>query len=457
MSILVFALLLADTPASPPVSISRGALYGSVSVGQATADVLPLSLANAVDRGLQHNLALILAEQQVRNARGERLEALSDLLPHVDGRVSATRQKISLDAFGFTGFPGLPTLIGPFNVVDARVSLTESALDFEAIHKEREKREKLEAARFTHQDWRALVVLACGNLYFQALAEDSRIEAGRAQLATALALAALARDRKSAGLVPALDVLRAEVEAKTRQQELIVAQNRFARAKLMLARTIGLPAGQEFRLTDRMAEAPPPAIDLGLALQTAYEHRDDWHSAEAEVRAAEAHRRSAQGEGLPGIDVNLDYGAIGQSFGGTHATYALGAALRVPLFQGGKVRAKVLQADAELQAKRAALEDFRGRVDFEVRTAALDLAAARERVEVTGSGLALSREQLRQAQDRFEAGLANNIDVVQAQDAFAAANESYIASLYDQTVTRAAMARALGAVESAYKELVRGE
>jgi outer membrane protein TolC len=416
-----------------------------------------LSLATAVDRGLQHNLAIILAEQVLRNARGERLEALSDLLPHVGGRLTATRQKISLDAFGFTGFPGLPTLIGPFNVVDARVSVTDNVFDLEALHKDREKKERVIAARFSYQDWRGVVVLACGNLYFQALAEGSRVEAGQSQLTTAEALAGRARDRKSAGLVPALDVLRAEVEVKTRQQELIVARNRLARAKLALARAIGLPPGQEFQLTDRMADAPPPVIDIAQALQTAYAHRDDWHSAEADVRAAESARRSAQGGGLPTIDVNLDYGAIGQSFGEASATYTLGAAVRVPVFQGGKVQAKVLQADAELQAKRAALEDFRGRVDFEVRTAALDLGAARERVEVAGSGLALSKDTLQQARDRFEAGVANNIEVVQAQDALAAASESYIASLYDQSVARAAMARALGIVESAYKDLVRGE
>jgi outer membrane protein TolC len=460
MSALVVALLLAapqDPGYARPVPPPAGPLFGSVAEGAVTQEVLPLSLADVVDRGLRRNLRLLLAEQAVRSAEGERWEALSDLLPHVSGRLAATRQRISLEAFGFTGFPGLPTLVGPFNVFDARVALTESALDFQALHKDRQRREEREAARHSYKDARDLVVLACGNLYFQVLAEQGRINAAKAQLETARALSDLAEDRKKAGLVPAVDLLRAQVEAKAREQELIVAENRLARARLTLARTIGLPLGQEFRLTDRISEAQPSTLGVEEALATAYGNREDWQAAQAQVRAAEAARGAARGEGWPSLEVGADYGVIGQTVGGARPTYALGAALKVPLFEGGKVHGKVLKADAELEAKRAGLEDFRGRIDYEVRTALLDIEAARQRVAVAASALQVAKEQLRQAQDRFEAGVANNIDVVQAQEALAAATESYISSLFDQSVSRAQMARALGMAESAYRELVRGE
>src|SRR5262249_7510589 len=157
------------------------------------------------------------------------------------------------------------------------------------------------------------------------------------------------------------------------------------------------------------------------------------------------------------VELKADYGAIGQSLGGARATYTLGATLRVPLFEGGKTVGKVIEADAALQAERLRLEDLRGRIDYEVRTALLDLAAAGERVSVAERALALAREQLRRSQDRFEAGVANNIDVVQAQETLAEATETRIAAIYDQNLARAALARALGLAETAFQQLVRGE
>jgi outer membrane protein TolC len=433
------------------------AVYGGVPSGEAQAEPLALSLTDAVDRGLQHNLALLLAEQRVRHAQGERWEALSDLLPHLSGEWRAERQKISLEAFGFSslpGLPGLPTLVGPFNVFDVRASVTERVVDVEAFFKQRSEREHVAAARHTYQETRDLVILVCGNLYLQAVAEQSRIDAAQAAGTTAQALYEQAADRKRSGLVPSIDVLRADVESKTRQQQLIVAENRSARARLALGRAIGLPAGQEIRLTDRLPEALPPAIPVAPALARAYASRSDWQAAQAEVQAAESARHAAGAGALPSVELNADYGAIGQTMSGAHVTYDLGASVRVPVLQGGKVHGKVLKADADLESARAELEELRGRIDFEVRTAILDLAAAARRVDVARSAAGLAEQQLEQARDRFGAGVASNLDVVQAQQSLAGAHESYIEALYDQSVARAAMAHALGAVESSYKEFV---
>jgi outer membrane protein TolC len=451
--VLSLAILLTPADSGATAAPDRGAQLGSVPDRSAAAGVLPLGLREAVERGLTHNLRLLLAEQGIRSARGARWEALSDLLPHLSGRVAATRQKINLEAFGFSGFPGLPTLVGPFNVVDMRATLTQSVLDLPALFKDRAESERVSAARDGYQDAREIVVLVCGNLYLQALGEKSRIDSARAQLGTAQALYDLAADRKKAGLVPGIDVLRADVARKAREQQVVVAENRFERAKLGLARAIGLALGQAFELTDEMAGLLGPAMSLEDALQRAYETRADWRQAQHEVRAAEAQRRSSVGEGLPALDVNLDYGAIGQTVAGAHATYTLGATLRVPILQGGKVYGKVVKDDAELQAKRAQLEDLRSRIDYEIRTSALDLDSARRRVELSEGALAVAREQLRQAQDRFAAGVANNVDVVQAQEALANASDERISVLYDANLAQAAMARAVGMAEAAFRGL----
>src|SRR5438105_8565305 len=464
LSIFLILAPQAPAPPAPPPATSApppapapatSALLGSVPTGTATPGPLPLSLADAIDRALKSNLGLLLAEQGVRAARGARWEALGDVLPHLMARFSAVRQKINLEAFGFSGFPGIPTVVGPFNVFDTRVYVSDD-LDLKGLYKGRAEQRRGEAARWTYQDARELVVLVAGNLYLQALADQSRIDVARAELETARALHRLALDRKASGLVPGIDVLRAEVEARSREQRVIAAETRAARSKLDLARATGLPLGQEIQLVDPMPSGAAPSITIEEAAQKAFENRSDWKAAQARVRAAEDARRSALGEGLPGLSLNADYGAIGQTLGGARNTYTLAGAVRVPLFEGGRVIGKVLEADAALQSARANLEDLRGRIDYDVRAAGLELKSAVARREVAERAVDLAREQLQQAQDRFRAGVANNVEVVQAQQAVAAAEEDLIASAYDVNLGRAALGRAVGLAEEGFRQLVRG-
>jgi outer membrane protein TolC len=462
MSLSLFLLLLLSPQQSPPPPNPGDdrPLFGGVPSGPATGEVLDLTLRDAIERGLQRNLGLLLGEQRVRAAQGARWEPLSELLPHLSFRLSEARQKVNLEAFGFTsirGFPQIPPLVGPFNVFDARAQLTDTVFAFGSYEKIRAEKARIEAARLALQDVRDLVVLACASLYMGAVAEENRIDAARAQLETARVLHELAQDRKRAGLVPSLDVLRAEVERAAREQETIVAEARFAKAKLVLARAIGLPLGQQFHLADPMAYSRATLLSVDDALKTAYESRSDWKAAQARLRAAEAARRAATGERLPSLDVWGDYGALGATASSAKATYALGAVLRVPVFDGGKSIGKILVADAALEAERASLEDLRARVRYEVESAGLDLKAAQQRVSVAERGVTLAKEQLTQAQDRFQAGVASNIDVVQAQGSLASATENYIASLYDHNVAKASMARAIGVGEATYKQLLRGE
>jgi outer membrane protein TolC len=300
-------------------------------------------------------------------------------------------------------------------------------------------------------------VLACAGLYLQTVAGESRIAATRAQLDTAEALLALARDRKAAGLATGLDALRAEVQMQAQHQRLLVAEEEAAKDKLALARALGLPLGQRFRLTDPMplATLAPPSPEEAVA--RAWRERPDLKAAQARVEAAEAQRRSALGEGLPSLAVDADYGTIGNDPGTARATFTLGAALRVPIFEGGRVQGKVRAAEARVQEDRARLEDLRARIYYEVQTAFLDLRSAQDRVQVAEKALGLGREQLRQAQDRFAAGVASNIDVVQAQEALATASENSIASLYAHNVAKVSLARALGGAEASYIQLLRGQ
>jgi outer membrane protein TolC len=314
----------------------------------------------------------------------------------------------------------------------------------------------LEAARHDERSVRDLVVLACGQLYLQAIAGESRIASTRAQLATAEALLSLARDRKASGLGAGIDVLRAQVEVEAQHQRLIVAEQQAAQEKLDLARAIGLPLGQPFRLSDSMPSAAEVPLTVEEATRRAWEERPDLKAARARVGAAEATVKAAQGERWPSLAVSADYGAIGNDVPDSRATFTLGAALEVPLFEGGRLSARVGEAQARLATARARLEDQRASVYYEVQTVFLDLKAAADRVEVAEGTLGLAREQLQQARDRFEAGVADNLEVVQAQQTLAAAEESHIASLYALNAARLGLVYAIGGAEAGYAQILKG-
>jgi outer membrane protein TolC len=300
------------------------------------------------------------------------------------------------------------------------------------------------------------VVLACAGLYLEAVSGESRIATARAQLTTAQALYDLASDRKTSGLVAGIDVLRAQVELAARRQRVIVAEDEAAKQKLALARAIGLPLGQAFLLADEMPSAALPPLTPEEALQRALSARADVQAAEARVRAAERERSAAAAEALPSLGVSGDYGAIGSEVASARPTFSASVSLRVPVFEGGRVRAKVQQADARLRQARASLEDLRAGVYYEVQSTLLDLTATGQRVDVATGAVALAEQQLQQARDRFAAGVAGNIDVVQAQEALARAAEDHIQSLFEHNLSKASLARVLGAAEGSYRRFLGG-
>ncbi len=444
----------AGTSANPvsggSLSTSQSPYLGSVPEGKATGEVLALSFKDALDRGLRNNLGLLLQGDSVMSARGTRWKELSALLPNVDAMVGETVAQQDLAAFGFR-FPGIPNVIGPYNYFQAGVNLSQSVFDWHAMQRERGASAGLRAAQFTYKDARELVVLAVGNSYLMTLSAAARVETSQAQLETAQALFKKTADQQNAGVVPAIDAFRSQVEQQARQQQLIVARNTYAKQKLSLARAIGLPSGQEFMLTDNAPYEPLAAMGLDQALQRAYNSRSDYKAALAQVEAAQHFRRAATAEHLPTLGIDGNYGDLGVALGNSHSVYQLSGTLKIPIFEGGKAHADTLQAEATLRQVQSQADNLRGQIDYEVRSALLDLQAAAEQVEVAKVSVDLAERTLEQARDRFTAGVSDNLEVVQAQETLASANENYISSLYSHNLSKIALARAIGYAEEGVK------
>ena len=462
---MLFAVsaIVAQTAPAPAPSISlpgsQSPFTGSEPEGKSTPEILQLGFQEAIERGLRNNLGLLLSGDQTIMARGERWKELSSLLPNLSARILENVQTQSLTALGLKSnvfpFP-IPRVIGPFNYFDARASVIQS-FSFRDLEKERAASESLKSAQYSYKDARELVVLAVGNSYLQAIATAARIEATGAQVQNAQALYNKADDQQKAGLSPAIDTLRSQVELQTRQQQLIAARNDFARQKLLLARVIGLPSGQEFVLTEKAPYQALTPLPVEVYLQRAYASRFDYQAAQSQVRAAELSHRAAVAGRYPSVDVNANYGDVGVTPAHSNGTWQVNGGLSIPIFAGGKVHSDILEADAQLKQARSQLGDLRGRIDYEVRAALLDLNSAAEQVEVARSSVELAEESLTQSRDRFTAGVTDNLEVVQAQQSVAAAHESYIQSLYAHNLAKVELAYAIGDAEQGVKRYLKGE
>jgi outer membrane protein TolC len=418
---------------------------------------MTLSLEQAIQLGLKRNLGAVLSGEGERAARGRRLVALSDLLPDIHALVRESSQQNNLAAFGFSGFPGIRQIVGPFGVFDARAALTQSLVDVPAWNDARASAKDLEAAQMSYKDARETVVLVVASLYMQAVSGGSRVEAGKAQVALAEAAHQQALDRKNAGLLPAIDVLRAQVEMQAQRQRLIAYENDQQKQILQLARAIGLPDGQAVQLTDKLPYAHAEPIGMEEALTQAYESRMDFRTLESRVKAAEFRVKSARAERLPTLGFRGDYGTLGPTPMNSHGTYSAAVTLDIPVYTGGRVKGEALEAESMLEQQRAQLADLRAQIGFEIRSAMLDLDAASKQVEVSQGTVEVAREQEVQARDRFAAGVTDNLEVVQAQEALAAANESLINSLFSYNLAKASLARSIGGIEQSISRWLTGD
>jgi len=435
---------------------------GSVPAGQSVPSALPLSLNDAIERGLRQNLGLLLASDEIPSARGQWWKSLSELLPNLTTSTSESVQQINLatvglnvSAFSKIGV-NIPPIAGPFGIFDTRAYLTQSIFNWKSIEQTRSDAQQIRAARYSYNDARELVVFAVASAYLQTIADVARVDTAFAQQDTAQALYQQAEDQLAAGTTAAIDVLRAKVELQTRKQQLISARNELAKQKIALGRVIGLPTGQDFTLTDTASYEPLPKTSLDEALSRAYASRADYQSALARVRAAELARKAAVAGYYPSVSSAVNYGDIGPNPGNSHGTVEAAAALTIPIFQGNRVHGDVVQAEAALRQSRESLANLRAQIDQDVRNALLDLQSAADQVEVARSSVDLANQTLVQARDRFAAGVTDNIEVVQAQQSVASANESLISSLYAYNVSKIELGRATGNAVAGVRQYLKG-
>lgn len=462
LSIALCAGALAQTAGSAALSVQelgaeQNPVLGSVPQGTVSAEPVKLTILDALDRGLKYNLGIIFSQQFTNSAAAERLRSLSNLLPHLNGHFADSSQQINLESYGFPVAPGQQYIYGPFNVTDIRATVASNVIDINSLQKYRASQADFRASQFSYRNARDLVVLSVGYQYLTALADAARVEAAQAQFNTAETLYRQAVDLHKTGIVPNIDVLRAQVEMQSQQQHLLVVQNDLAKQLLAITRVVGLPPGQAIILTDKIPAPKPVPTPLDVAIKDSLANRSDYKQALANLDAAERRLKAAQAERLPSLNFQGDFGTIGSSPTRNHETYTAAAVVEVPIFEGRKIEGDIKAAEATLARARASVDDLRARIEYEVRAAYFDVDAATKQLNVAVSNLELARQTVTQSRDRFTAGVTNNVEVVQAQEAQATAEENYISSLFSHNFSKLSLARAIGITEDATRRFLGGK
>ncbi len=424
-----------------------------------SASPVRLSLPRAVELALapDGNARLALVRELARQADTRAGQARALLLPQIESSVAQQNQTRNLAAFGIRfslPFPGFqfPERVGPFNVFDARVTAAQSLFDLSAWRRWQASREGRQAAQAETDSASDQVAALVAKLYLAAQVSEARLEAARANLALAEALARLASSQKAAGTGTALDVTRAQVQAANQRQRVLVAENDRRRAHLELLKAMGLDLATEVELTENLAYTPPDPVTLEQARTLAFQSRPDLQAQQRREATAQLGYSAVKWERLPSLTGFADYGSIGSSL--THAlpTRTYGVAMKVPLFDGGRREARRVESLSQLRQESIRTADLRRQVELDVRLALDTLRSAQEQVRVAEDGLKLAEEEVAQAERRFRAGVSSSLEVTDAQTRLERARENRIAALSTYQVARIDLAYAMGAV----REIAKG-
>jgi len=456
-------LMFGALPAAISAFAQASAFRGSVNAPAPSNQPVQLSLDDALQRGLRYNLGGVTALENSRQAQGASIAARSLLLPNLSGSLRETVQQIDLAAFGFSfklppgaGF-SFPPVLGPSNYFDLRGALTQRVADLQAWRTYQSSREAQRGADLSAVSAREMVVYVVTAGYLQVLAESARVDSAKVQVASAQSIYQQAQDRFTSGLTAKIDRTRSQVELQTQQQRLTTEQAAYAKDKIALARLIGFSSGQDLILTDALPYAPLENLTLEAAIALASQNRPDLKAAQAQLRAAELSRKAAVAERFPTLGIDADYGLVGINPGSSHGSFSVTGQLRFPIWAGGHSRGDIEAADAALQRTRAEYDDLRARVEADVRAAFLDLDAAADQVHVAQSRRELAQDELAQARDRFSSGVADTVEVVQAQEVVSSAEQDYIASLNAHNLAKASVAHAVGQAEKIMRTLLRSQ
>jgi len=428
------------------------ALLATPPGGAQTQAPMPhrLTLREAIQRGLESNLRVLVSETRVEETAGARERRLAALFPRARAESYANLQNRNLRAFGIT-VPGAPAVVGPFSNFDFRLYAEQPLLDLQSYRNWKASEKQEQAAREDYQDVRDVIVRQVAALYLNAQAAESRARAAESRVATAEELYRLARERRGAGVATGVDVLRAQVRLADERQRVLEARNLAQQALLVLARNIGMSPGTPLELAELLAFHDVAGLSVPDALAASFARRADYLSLITQREALLEQERANRARYLPRVSVGGNFGGIGRSLGDVRATGALQGTISMTLFDRDRA-GELKELESRVRRVERQMADLQLGIEQEIRESLLQLDSAAQEVKVAEEGQTLAQRELEMARERFQAGVASNLEVISAQDSVSRAQENYIQALTRHSDARMALARALGGTEKSYEQ-----
>lgn len=434
--------LPAQAPAQPPAA-------------QATAPVgtQRITLEQAVALALKQNptqqIAVLNAAESIQDKNITR----SELLPQANLKVADSANRVNIQAqFGGQRIPGLPQHIGPYQIFSAGSTFSTSIFDFSLWKRYQAARSNVDIAKANSNSTREQVILLVVSQYIGSLRAVANVEASKSRVELAQALYDQAADLQKEGVGTGIDTLRANVELQNEKQRSIEAENDRESSLFGLSKLLNLDPRQKIELADALGFFDTPQPDVEASISQALSGRQEWKAIEAQERSFAYEKQSAQYTRLPSLRFDGNWAYLGTSSNNGIPAYQYQASVNMPLFTSGRIKAQVAKADLELQKVEQQKADLRNQISLDVKTALLNLGSARTEVQVANLGVELAKEEVAQARDRFRAGVANNIEVISAQDSLARAHDNQIVALYRFNQARADYARSVGLMEKTYSK-----
>ena len=405
-----------------------------------------LTLRDAIDKGLQANLSVLVADTQVQEAEGTRTRRLSAaLLPQVRAESYANVQNRNLRAFGISA-PGFPAVVGPFSNYDFRVAVAQNLVDLRSYRSYKASQDAVEASKLNYQDARDLIIRSVAGLYLDAQSAVARADAAQTRVNDSQALFQLAKSKHDAGTATGVDLLRAQVQLANDQQALLAAQNQDKQALLVLARNLGMAPSTPLELAEPLRFQPmnhPPAeAIIGSALLA----RSGYLSLAAQRQQLVEQQQASRARYLPQLSLSGNYGGLGRNIGSVQGTYVVQGQVDFTIFDRDR-NGEAQELASRVKRIDDQIADLRRGIEQDVRAALLNLESTADQVAVAQQGQDLAERELKLTQDRFRSGVTNNIEVTTAQDELARAQENYILAVSSYVDAKFALARAAGGTE----------
>ncbi|MBL8219014.1 MAG: TolC family protein, partial [Bryobacterales bacterium] len=339
------------------------------------------------------------------------------------------------------------TFAGPFTVFDARATASQTVFDLSAIRRYRAAKSAAGATKLDGDHARHLVTDQVARAYLAALRAEAHLESAKANLALAEAIQRLADSQRRAGTGTAIEVTRAGVQVATEKGRLTMAENERNRAHLQLLRAMDLKLETRLELTDKLQYSAAEPVSLEQATEMALRDRADYKGQRQREEAAQLSYKATSMERLPSASAFADYGAIGGAIHDSRATRTVGISVRIPVFDGGRRKARRAESGSQLRVEQIRTRDLRQQLELELRLAFDSLRSAEAQVQTAGEGLELAQKELEQAERRYKAGVANSLEITDAQTRLTRARENRVNALFAHNVARLDLGTALGAVE----------